>query len=91
MVGQCLEAGGPHAESRRVNALLDCARICETSTPFAAQGSHLHAEAFGVCATACERCADECERFPHDTMMAPCVEICYHAAKACRTMAAMAS
>ena len=90
-ITHCLELGGAHAESRHINALLDCAEICGTSAALMARGSDLHPKVCAVCAEACERCAEECERFPDDKVMAECAEICRQTAKSCRTMAEAAA
>lgn len=91
MIAHCLELGREHAAARHINALLDCAQICETTAAFMARGSELHPDLCAACADACERCAEECERFPGDKMMAECAEICRQAAKSCRTMARTAA
>lgn len=90
-ITHCLELGGEHAEPRHINALLDCAQICETTAAFMSRGSELHPKLCAVCADACERCAQECERFPDDKVMAECAEICRQTAKSCRSMAGTAA
>ena len=90
-ITHCLELGGEHAEARHINALLDCAQICETTAAFMARVSELHPKVCAICADACERGAKECERFPDDKMMAECAEICRQTANSCRTMAGTAA
>lgn len=90
-ITHCLEMGGEHAASRHINALLDCAQICEAAAASMARGSELHPKVCGVCADACDRCAEECERFPDDKVMAECAAICRQAANSCRTMAGAAA
>jgi hypothetical protein len=84
-VQHCLTLGGPHAEAKHIQTMLDCAEICETSANFMLRSSALHARTCGVCADACERCAAECERFD-DAQMKECADACRRCATTCRQM-----
>lgn len=87
----CIGMGGKHASPEHINALADCAALCETSANFMLRSSHQHAELAGLCADACERCAESCERIGgNDATMQRCAETCRRCAESCRAMAAMA-
>ena len=87
----CLGMGGKHAEPAHMNALADCAILCEASANLMLRSSPLHAELCGLCADACERCAESCERLgKNDETMKRCAETCRRCAESCRAMAAMA-
>jgi hypothetical protein len=87
----CLEMGGEHAAAEHITTLLDCAEICRTSANFMARGSDMHGAICGVCADACIRCAEACERFPDDEVMRKCAEICRRCAESCQRMAGVAA
>jgi hypothetical protein len=86
----CLQQGGPHAESGHLQALLDCAQMCQTSEDFMLRSSPLHSQTCGVCAQACLRCAQSCEQFGSDQQMQTCVQLCRRCAQSCQEMARMA-
>ena len=87
----CLGMGGKHTEPAHINALADCAILCETSANFMLRSSPQHAELCGLCADACERCAESCERLgKNDETMKRCAETCRRCAESCRAMAAVA-
>ena len=87
----CTSMGGKHAEPMHLNALADCAKLCETAADFMLRSSPQHAEVCGVCAEACERCAESCEKIGgNDATMKKCAEQCRRCAELCRSMAAMA-
>jgi hypothetical protein len=84
----CLGRGGEHAAYEHIAALLDCAQACDTSRDFMLRGSELHSAICGVCADACERCAESCEAIDaDDDVMRNCAEICRRCAESCRSMA----
>lgn len=83
----CLEMGGEHAAAEHITTLLDCAEICQTSANFMSRGSQMQGAVCGVCADACIRCAEACERFPDDEVMRKCAEICRRCAESCQRMA----
>lgn len=86
----CIIMGGKHVEAAHLNALADCAVLCEASANLMLRSSAQHAELCGLCADACERCAESCERLGKgDAMMKRCAETCRRCAESCRSMAAM--
>ena len=88
-VTYCMEMGGARAEAAHLETLLDCAQACATSSDFMLRGSGLHPNVCAVCAAACERCAESCEQFPGDVLIAKCAEACRRAAASCGDMAGM--
>ncbi|MDX2141174.1 MAG: four-helix bundle copper-binding protein, partial [Chloroflexota bacterium] len=60
-VSHCLLLGEQHAAQSHINTLLDCAATCATSADLMLRGSQMHARMCGVCAVACDRCAQSCE------------------------------
>ena len=87
----CTTMGGKHAEPKHLNALADCAVLCEASANFMLRSSPQHAEMCGLCADACDHCAESCERIGgDDATMKKCADQCRRCAESCRSMAAMA-
>jgi hypothetical protein len=82
----CLDKGGDHADSKHIQLLQDCARICEVSASFMIRESGFHSLTCGVCAKICTACAEACEAFKDDEQMAACAEICRNCAKSCGEM-----
>ena len=89
-VQHCLTMGGEHASAEHIRTLLDCAQACETSRDFMLRASDLHPKTCGVCADACERCAESCEALGGEEMKR-CAEICRRCAESCREMAGAAA
>lgn len=87
LVPHCLGVGGEHAEADHVNAILDCAGICELTAGMLHRGSWLHAAACAACAEICEQCARDCERVhPSDERMHRAAEACWRCAELCDAM-----
>jgi hypothetical protein len=90
-VPHCLNRGGEHASQAHITILLECAELCQTSARLMLIQSTIHGDVCNVCATACERCADDCLRMGSgDAKMLNCAEVCNRCAKTCAGMAAMA-
>ena len=87
----CLTKGGPHAESRHIQVLADCADICHTSAAFMMRRSDLHTRICGACADVCDRCAHDCDGLKDDKQMAVCAAICRQCAQSCREMTRLAA
>lgn len=87
-VTHCLKKGGKYADAKHIQALLDCAEICQTTANVLARGSELHGRLCAVCADACEQCTESCEQVdPNDEMMKQCAEMCRRCAQSCRALA----
>jgi hypothetical protein len=85
----CIQMSGRHAEANHLESLLDCADTCRVSADFMLRNSALHPMVCGVCAEACERCAQSCSEFGDDAQMLVCAEECRRCAESCREMARM--
>lgn len=88
LIPYCLEKGGAHAERSHIETLFGCAEICRTSAHLMIWTSDLHAKLCGVCADACIRCAEDCERMGDDEAMSNCAEVCRQCADSCQKIAA---
>lgn len=84
-VTRCLERGGAYAAKPMLHLLIDCSEICQTAAGFMLRGSSLSQLMNAVCAEACERCAEGCERFDDD-LLQQCAEVCLRCADACRDL-----
>ncbi len=90
-VTYCLQQGGQHAQASHIQSLLDCAQACLTSEDFMLRNSPLHPKACGLCADACNRCAQSFEQIgANDAQMQACASMCRRCAQSCQQMAAMA-
>jgi hypothetical protein len=82
----CIEA----AEREMVECTklcLDCSALCTACIPLLARDSRYYGALCGLCADACDACAEERERFDDDIML-QCAESCRRAAEQCRRLAA---
>lgn len=86
-VSYCLEKGGAYADSRHIQALLDCSAVCLACVGVIQRGGS-NGHLCLACAEACERCADSCARFDGDELMQRCALWCRRCSKTCREMAA---
>ena len=87
-IQHCLAMGGKHAEQAHIRLLADCAQICAVSADFMVRGSTLHGRTCGVCAEACRRCAEDCDRVGGgEQQMKLCADTCRRCAASCRAMA----
>lgn len=87
-LAHCIEKGGPLAETRHLETLLDCAAICATAGEFLARGSERHARTCGVCASICRDCEASCRSIADGSTLQRCAEACAQCAASCEQMAA---
>ncbi|QBD82669.1 four-helix bundle copper-binding protein [Ktedonosporobacter rubrisoli] len=78
-----LQKGGPFAQADHILALLDCIQTCQVSEDFMLRNSPLHPYMCGVCAEACQRCA----QFGNDQQLQACAQACRSCAATCQQMA----
>ncbi|ERJ12033.1 four-helix bundle copper-binding protein [Haloplasma contractile] len=71
---------------KQLDLLRDCADVCGTTVKFIASGSRFARNMAAQCAEICERCGNECARFP-DRESRRCARICLHCARECRRFA----
>lgn len=69
-----------------INVSQDCAQLCRTAAFLVSHGSPFARQICEVCATACDSCAQECDRhaFNHCKV---CADTCRAAAAECRRYA----
>ncbi len=84
-VTRCLERGGAYAAKPVLHLLIDCSEICQITAGFMLRGSSLVRLMNTVCAEACLRCAQGCERFDDD-LLQQCAEVCLRCVDACRDL-----
>jgi hypothetical protein len=78
-----------HVDKMRqcIRLCLDCADICDSVSRIAARQTGRNEivvqEALQLCITACDICAEECERHDHDHCRR-CAEMCRETARDCR-------
>jgi len=82
---RCLTMGGKHAESKHINLLMDCAKICNINADFMLRNSTYYPQTCGICADICDECGDDCDKFEED-FMKECASTCRRCAEACREM-----
>jgi Domain of Unknown Function (DUF326) len=82
-ISHCLERGGSFATKPLPLSLMDCAQICQLTADLLLRGSPLRHLMTSICATACERSAQHCDRFDDD-ILRQCAEACRRCAEACR-------
>ncbi len=85
-INHCLSMGGDHVEEKHMKLMMDCAKICATTTDFMTRNSQFHGDVCGVCADICEACAKSCEKLGGEEMER-CSKACRECAKACKEMA----
>jgi hypothetical protein len=65
---------------------LDCSDFCAAASQIVSRRGPFAALICESCATACDHCAKECEKFPDDQHMTACAEECRKCEKACKAM-----
>jgi hypothetical protein len=77
-----LQARGLHAEGPHLQALLDCAEVCELTAALLLRRSSLTAQVLRVCAAAAGRCAEDCGQPPASAERTACAADCWELATA---------
>lgn len=83
----CLNEPDLNARKNCVSILVECAMMCQMSVSMMAMNGQFAKEHCELCATICERCAQECSMFK-DTHCQKCADICRMCAEECRKMTA---
>ncbi|SDQ95005.1 protein of unknown function [Virgibacillus subterraneus] len=81
----CLLEPDVQARIRCIQTLNDCAEICFQSAAYMSRNSTFANQHCQICATICDACAVECEKFK-DNHCQECAKICRECAEACRNM-----
>lgn len=82
----CLQEPDVQARTSMVKMLNDCAKICFLSVSYMSSNSQFAKQLCQLCATICDACAVDCEKFK-DAHCQDCARICRECAQACRQMA----
>lgn len=82
----CLHEKDVRMMARCIKLDKECAEICGMTLSLVASGSGFSGTALRLCIEACEQCAAECEKFPHDHCK-ECAKVCRECAQACRAYA----
>ncbi|MNJ96864.1 hypothetical protein D3C87_145980 [compost metagenome] len=69
--------------------LQQCADACQLSGRLMIAESRFHHQACELSFEICQACAEECERFENDPLLARCADVCRKCAESCRAMAGM--
>ncbi len=85
---ECLNEPDLNARKGCVSMLIECAKMCEMSVAIMSIGGQFSKEHCNLCATVCEKCADECAMFK-DTHCQKCSDICHACADECKKMTNM--
>src|SRR5690606_486525 len=72
--------------SRQLRLLRDCANICALTAQMLARSSYISKQKALLCAHICERCGQECMKYP-DPYSQHCAQVCLHCASVCRAYA----
>lgn len=67
-------------------ACQDCANFCVAAAQIVARSGPFAELICESCAVSCDRCAEQCEKFPDDEVMKACAEECRKCQKACTAM-----
>jgi hypothetical protein len=84
-LNECLNEPDLSARKDCVSMLFECAKICEMATATMAMGGQFAKQYCDLCATVCDKCADECNMFKDDHCK-KCAETCHACASECRKM-----
>jgi hypothetical protein len=85
----CLGEQDVAALARCISLDIDCAQMCRMAASFMARGSAQALALCGLCADACDACAQECGQHPMEHCR-DCASACQRCAKECRSMAGSA-
>ncbi|SDJ14418.1 four-helix bundle copper-binding protein [Alteribacillus bidgolensis] len=82
----CFKEPDVQARAHCINMLRDCADICAMASQWMSRGSMYGKQFCQLCATICDDCATECEKF-QDAHCQECAKFCRQCAEECRKMA----
>ncbi|MDD2586691.1 MAG: four-helix bundle copper-binding protein [Syntrophomonadaceae bacterium] len=78
----------PNATARKncMSILLECALICQQAVAYMSMDAQYAKDLCKLCATICDKCAQDCEMFKDDHCQ-KCAQVCKTCATECRNMA----
>lgn len=84
-LSHCLSLGGHHSEASHIQAIYDCAEICQLAVSYMVRSSPMYGRLNLLCAEVCTRCANQCEQMmDDDKQMRTCAETCRKCADICQ-------
>ena len=84
-LSHCLSLGGPHANVSHIQAMYDCAEICQLAISYMVRSSAMYGRLNLLCAEICTRCANQCEQITDaDEQMQTCAVTCRGCAAICQ-------
>lgn len=81
----CLNEPDVAARKKCISMLVECADLCMHASSLMAMNGQYAKDLCGLCATACDQCAKECQMF-RDDHCAKCANECKTCANECRAM-----
>jgi hypothetical protein len=84
----CLNEPDLNARKKCVGMLVECAMMCQMSVAMMSMNGQYSREHCQLCATICDKCAQECAMFKDDHCQ-KCADVCRACANDCRKMASM--
>ncbi len=83
----CLQEKEVHKLTKCIELNMYCAELCRIAARFMSMGELYTEQICNLCADACDACANECSKHPHDHCQR-CAAICKTCAEECRSMVA---
>jgi len=87
----CLDQGGKYSSIQLIRLLLDTAAVCQTTAESSRNETTLFRFSSSACAEICGLCSLGCARFPDDTQMQLCAELCTRCAECCQNVNVLAA
>ena len=84
----CLNEPDVNARKICISILVECAQMCQMSSAMMSMNGQFMKEHCKLCATICDKCAQECEMFKDDHCT-KCAAECKKCANECRSMSNM--
>lgn len=84
----CLNEPDVQARKNCISILMECAKMCEMSASLMSMDGQFAKDHCRLCATVCEKCAQECDMFK-DQHCLDCAIECRNCADECRKMSNM--
>lgn len=85
---ECLKSPDVANRVNHLKMLMECTKACEVATCFMIKNSQFAKDYCNLCATICEKCAQECETF-EDEHCKKCADECNKCSTECKNMSTM--
>lgn len=84
----CINEPDVGARETCISTLVECAMICQQAVAFMSMEACYSKDLCKLCATICDKCAQECKMFKDDHCQ-KCAQVCQACATECKQMAGM--